>query len=171
MKNILYHHGIKGQKWGIRRYQNEDGTLTAEGRERYGIGKNGWLSKQGIANYKSDLKDLHKRFDDYTSNMDITEKRKALFEFSDERKNAEVNKILNKQLHLEDEYKDFAGISKDLMSKGEKYIVAVNNKGKFDLLPLKDESINRAAKKGYEIVKSFDEVLEKICIEDYKKSY
>ena len=32
----LYHHGIKGQKWGVRRYQNEDGTLTAEGRRRYG---------------------------------------------------------------------------------------------------------------------------------------
>ena len=31
----LAHHGIKGQKWGVRRYQNEDGTLTAEGRERY----------------------------------------------------------------------------------------------------------------------------------------
>ncbi len=31
----LYHHGIKGQKWGIRRYQNEDGTLTEEGRQRY----------------------------------------------------------------------------------------------------------------------------------------
>ena len=30
----LYHHGIKGQKWGIRRYQNEDGTLTAEGKRR-----------------------------------------------------------------------------------------------------------------------------------------
>ena len=27
----LYHYGIKGQKWGIRRYQNEDGTLTEEG--------------------------------------------------------------------------------------------------------------------------------------------
>lgn len=31
----LCHHGIKGMKWGVRRYQNEDGTLTAEGRERY----------------------------------------------------------------------------------------------------------------------------------------
>ena len=31
----LYHHGIKGQKWGVRRYQNKDGTLTREGRERY----------------------------------------------------------------------------------------------------------------------------------------
>ena len=27
----LYHHGIKGQKWGVRRYQNPDGSLTAEG--------------------------------------------------------------------------------------------------------------------------------------------
>lgn len=30
----LYHHGIKGQKWGIRRYQNEDGSLTPEGKKR-----------------------------------------------------------------------------------------------------------------------------------------
>lgn len=31
----LYHYGIKGQKWGVRRFQNTDGTLTAKGRERY----------------------------------------------------------------------------------------------------------------------------------------
>lgn len=30
----LYHYGVKGQKWGVRRYQNADGTLTAEGRKR-----------------------------------------------------------------------------------------------------------------------------------------
>lgn len=34
-ENELYHHGIKGQKWGVRRYQNKDGTLTAKGRKRY----------------------------------------------------------------------------------------------------------------------------------------
>ena len=33
--DYLKHHGIKGQKWGIRRYQNEDGSLTSEGKERY----------------------------------------------------------------------------------------------------------------------------------------
>lgn len=31
----LYHHGIKGMRWGVRRFQNEDGTLTAQGRQRY----------------------------------------------------------------------------------------------------------------------------------------
>lgn len=33
----LKHHGIKGQKWGIRRYQNPDGTLTEEGRRKIGV--------------------------------------------------------------------------------------------------------------------------------------
>lgn len=33
----LEHHGILGMKWGVRRYQNKDGTLTAAGKERYGI--------------------------------------------------------------------------------------------------------------------------------------
>lgn len=35
IKNELYHHGVKGQKWGIRRYMNSDGTLTDAGKVRY----------------------------------------------------------------------------------------------------------------------------------------
>ena len=31
----LYHYGIKGQKWGVRRYQNKDGSLTPKGKKRY----------------------------------------------------------------------------------------------------------------------------------------
>ena len=34
MENELYHYGIKGQKWGVRRYQNPDGTLTPAGKKR-----------------------------------------------------------------------------------------------------------------------------------------
>lgn len=33
--NYLAHHGIKGQKWGVRRYQTKDGSLTAAGKKRY----------------------------------------------------------------------------------------------------------------------------------------
>lgn len=33
----LQHHGIKGQKWGVRRFQNTDGSLTAEGKKRYSV--------------------------------------------------------------------------------------------------------------------------------------
>lgn len=33
----LYHHGVKGMKWGIRRYQNEDGSYTKAGRKRYAL--------------------------------------------------------------------------------------------------------------------------------------
>ena len=54
----LYHSGIKGQKWGIRRYQNPDGTLTDEGKKRYqkiedDVKKAALIEEQGtaIANY------------------------------------------------------------------------------------------------------------------------
>ena len=40
MEYELYHHGVTGMKWGIRRYQNKDGSLTAAGKRRYGTKAN-----------------------------------------------------------------------------------------------------------------------------------
>lgn len=45
--DFLCHHGIKGQKWGVRRYQNPDGSLTPEGRKRYRI--DGPIGKKALS--------------------------------------------------------------------------------------------------------------------------
>ena len=58
--DYLMHYGVKGQKWGIRRFQNPDGTLTAEGMKRYGYGNDkkiakglskGYITKNDNGNY------------------------------------------------------------------------------------------------------------------------
>ena len=38
-EEVLAHHGILGMKWGVRRYQNKDGSLTDAGRRHYGVGE------------------------------------------------------------------------------------------------------------------------------------
>ena len=56
----LVHHGILGMKWGHRRWQNEDGSLTPEGYRHYGYGANAeYRNKAGMA--KTYYKESHDR--------------------------------------------------------------------------------------------------------------
>lgn len=55
MDSKLYHSGVKGMKWGIRRYQNADGTLTEEGRARYGADSYQEMSPSQRANFDKDM--------------------------------------------------------------------------------------------------------------------
>jgi hypothetical protein len=62
VSNELYHHGILGQKWGVRRFQNPDGTWTDAGRKRYGSGsskeKNKFANK-GVIGAAKDKYEFH----------------------------------------------------------------------------------------------------------------
>lgn len=57
----LAHHGIKGQKWGIRRYQNSDGSLTDAGKKRY-YNQDGSLTKAGTRENNKRLKEYQQKW-------------------------------------------------------------------------------------------------------------
>lgn len=63
--NTLCHYGVKGMKWGVRRYQNKDGTLTVEGKKRD-------VYKRRVASANKTSKDV----EDIVSTLSQEEKRK-----------------------------------------------------------------------------------------------
>ena len=98
----LYHWGIKGMKWGVRRYQNNDGTLTSEGKKR----------KQSKID-KIDKKAKRENWsDDAKTAAEI--KTKNVKQMS----NAELRKI-NERIQLE---KQYSQLTKKETSKGRKLV-------------------------------------------------
>ena len=61
--NYLCHHGILNQKWGIRRFQNKDGSLTAAGKKRYSSAKD------------ADTDDIRNKPSDHIKKLEIGDKK------------------------------------------------------------------------------------------------
>ena len=99
--DVLVHHGIKGMKWYQRRYQNKDGSLTPQGKIRYG------------AVYKKGSKPS-------TSSSESSKpKTKSVSEMSDQELQAAINR---KRLEAE-----YARLNPKLVCKGQKFSKAVMN--------------------------------------------
>ena len=79
MDDVLIHYGILGMKWGVRRYQNKDGSLTSAGKKRYGN--------------NDDIKDSPQKNTEEP-------KKKSVKDMSDEELRREVNRMQLEQNYL-----------------------------------------------------------------------
>lgn len=108
----LEHHGIKNQKWGVRRYQNEDGSLTPEGRKRYLKNPgNITYNKQGVKEYLKNKFSSKKP----TENQNGEQKKKL----TDEEYNKKLKLMIEKEQlerQLEDELR-FKGLNQRLSQR------------------------------------------------------
>lgn len=66
--NELSHHGILGMKWGVRRYQNKDGTLTTAGKFQKTLGQRIKKAREDEKAYRDKLKKAVKRYDTPAAN-------------------------------------------------------------------------------------------------------
>lgn len=108
----LKHYGIKGQKWGVRRFQNEDGSLTAKGKERYGtednfkeqypkdVKKTLDKTKSGIGKANDAVKKVREVNDKKVKKEREEKVKQDVSKMSDQ----ELQKIVNR-LNMEERYK------------------------------------------------------------------
>lgn len=75
-KNEISHHGVKGQKWGVRRYQNKDGSLTSAGKARYYVRNNDNAAREKayekISEFRTNL--LNSKYNDISDDDYYTER-------------------------------------------------------------------------------------------------
>lgn len=163
--NCLAHHGIKGQKWGVRRYQNEDGSYTEEGKKRYGIMPSGRMSTKGQARYYKDLRKqamkegykdaaLDRRIKDAYDNTDDYNKGKKRYK---ERQDITKKRII---------FGVGAAVTTGVVVMGVKKIL--NEELKDDLVSDLANSENRAYMAGKKAVSEMN--LTKNSYDSYKKS-
>lgn len=116
---FICHHGIKGQKWGIRRFQNLDGTLTPAGKRRY-LSEVRNEIKDTVRSVKDTNKELKEEYKTRRRNIpgrsifSIGEKNKALkAELREKREkaidNAEkrIEKLVSTSQHLTPKERDY----------------------------------------------------------------
>ena len=114
----LRHHGIKGQKWGVRRFQNKDGSLTPNGKKRYGADdyKN-TLDKVNSAGKIVDEVRKYNNSAQKSSNPDMERRiRKSINNMSDKELQQRVQR-----LSMEDNYTRMM-MHRENLEKGESFV-------------------------------------------------
>lgn len=149
-QNYLCHYGIKGMKWGIRRYQNPDGSLTAAGIQRYGS-KQGLMKKINAENKKADILERDWLVKDYAAKRATKKLSKTIAKLERIQKKNQGKPISKKELKLMNRALDEA-VSADILdahakqakTKAEEhYNALVNEFGKEAVDGLSDNAIRR----------------------------